>query len=223
MKLKALLMAMLICVSIYSSSAQQTETGAFGIFIDNSGSLRTQLEIEVRLGKEILNQIVGGSLVSIFGFATDPASSQNWATFAVGAQCNADHSFLTAQIDKIYTVPGQTTLLDAISDASERLATCEKASNRSLVLITDGEDRASKTKPTELLSTLKRNRTRVLVVGLINELLSSGGFTGKFPRLRSKKFLEKLAKETGGKAVFRKKNERVEDIVRKLLNAQTPK
>ncbi len=43
---------------------------------------------------------------------------------------------------------------------------------------------------------------QIYAVGFVNELSKEGGFIGKSPQGKAKAFLERLAKETGGKVYF---------------------
>ena len=126
------------------------------------------------------------------------------------------------QLDSLFTVPGQTTLIHAIHTAALRLgsdkpANCGDFSEMNLVIITDGEDRASTMKLTDLIDSLKASGVKVNAVGLINELSKETGFIGKSAAQKGKEFLEKITKETGGKVVFPKRKQTIEEIAKQLF------
>lgn len=206
--------------------SQSEKKPGYGLLIDNTGSLRSQLAVEIETAKEIVKQVGDRGYISIFGFASDPASKSQFASIAAGVECSSDRDLINKQIDNIYTIGGQTTLIDAIKMAADRLdsskpAKCGEFSERNLILITDGEDRASVTKPKDLFVALKQNGTKVFVVGLISELGTEGGFVGSSPQKKAKDFLENLVKETGGKVVFPKRKQNVADFVKELFEVNS--
>lgn len=76
--------------------------------------------------------------------------------------------------------------------------------DKAIFLITDGEDRVSKIKEKQLIKVLKENVIKVYAIGLVKELEKEGGIIHKAPREMAVAFLEKITKETGGRAVFPK-------------------
>ena len=184
---------------------------AFGIFFDNSGSLRTRIETEIELAKEIVRQVGGHGPISLFGFVTDNSTKTPMAKFAASIQCSYDRDLINKQIENIYTVGGQTTLVDAIKNAAITLqaadiSKCGDFAERSLILITDGEDRASVTKLADLVSTLKQNGTKVFAIGLLNEPSVDSGIFRNPSSGKSKELLKVITVGTGGKVVFPEKN-----------------
>lgn len=205
---------------------QNAKSSAAGIFVDNTGSLRTQLEFELELAREIVKQLDNKTSVSLFGFATDPKSpgSSPVARFAAGMECTTDKGAVNRQIDQLFTVGGQTALLDAIGDAADRLAksasaNCSVSSDRILFVITDGEDRSSVTESRSLFDTLKQTGIKVYAVGLMSELGSGSGLIGKSPKQKARVFLESLASETDGKVVYPEKHQSAAEIVALLLES----
>jgi len=220
--MKSLISSTLMClvVLVWSASAQDQKSVAYGILIDNTGSMRRQLPREIEAAKEIVKQVSNRGTISIFGFATDPAGTET-SKIAVGLQCSGDVDALNKQLEGIYTVGGQTTLLDAINVAAERLssarpANCKEAAERNLVIITDGEDRASGIKPDDLISRLKLNGTRIFAIAL-RDLDTEVGLYRISSQDRSKDFLKKVTKETGGSIVFPKKKQTAGEIVKALF------
>jgi Ca-activated chloride channel family protein len=111
-------------------------------------------------------------------------------------------------LDNLYIEGGATAIIDAIYLAAERVDQYEKSRNpndrkrRALILISDGEDRDSFYKEQQLFELLRESDVQIYAVGFINELSKEGGFVGKSPQGKAKAFLERLAKETGGKVYF---------------------
>jgi hypothetical protein len=76
--------------------------------------------------------------------------------------------------------------------------------DKTIFLITDGEARESNITEKQLIKELKEMGIKVYAVGLVKELDKEGGIICKAPRKAAVGFLEKLTKETGGRAVFHK-------------------
>lgn len=118
-----------------------------------------------------------------------------------------DKNLLENYIDNLFVVPGQTTLMDAIGLAAEQVNAKARLDNvafrdKVLFLATDGEDRGSKINEDQLIKILKKNGIKVYAIGLVKELDKEGGLIRKSPREKSKGFLEKITKETGGALCF---------------------
>ena len=73
---------------------------------------------------------------------------------------------------------------------------------RALVLVTDGEDRASFYKREQLFEALKEQDVQIYVIGFVNELDREGGLIKKSQREKAVALLDRLAKETGGRAFY---------------------
>lgn len=216
---------LMLSISVFS---QEKRRVALGIFVDNTGSLRTQIDKEIEAANEVLKQAKDDNYVFLFGFATGVSSNSQMAEAAVGVKCSNDHDLVKRQLDGIFTVPGQTKLLDAIKTSAEYFSInkpdkCETFSEQKLVLITDGEDRASTIKEKDLISFLKTQPVKVYAIGLIDELSEDGGFMGKAPKEKSRDFLKTLAKETGGKVVFPKKKQSMQDVIKELFEPAVSK
>ncbi len=92
---------------------------------------------------------------------------------------------------------------------------------RALVLVTDGEDRASYLKLEELLKYLRAIDVQVFAIGLVQELDKQGGFIRRSPREQAAKLLDTLAAETGGRVFYPKKLEQLNDAVTAIKTSCT--
>lgn len=203
-------------------SGQVQKPKAYGILIDNTGSMRPQIDVETDLAKEIVKQLPDNSAISIFAFATE--SDSKMARVVAALDCSTDRTAILKLLDRNAIVGGRSTVIDAIKHSAERLTTakpvtCGPYSETNLLVISDGQDRASVTEPKDLIAKLKENGTKVYVIGLIDGLESTGGLFGKSPKKRSTEFFEELTTETGGRVVFPKKNQKVAEVVKLLLAA----
>ena len=208
--------------------AQNEKKVAFGILLDNTGTLRTQFGNVQILGKAIAQNTSQRGFVSLFNFESSGDTQKPFAFVTAGSEWSQDKNTLEKYIDKMQVVGGQTTLLDAIrsiAKAADSKANTEKLSEKIIVLVTDGEDRASEVTEKQLIKELKESGVKVYAVGLIQELDSSRGFTSGSSQNKSKNFLKKITKETGGNVIFPKlkKETKVEDLLTELFAESSKK
>jgi Ca-activated chloride channel family protein len=111
-------------------------------------------------------------------------------------------------LDNLYIEGGPTAIIDAVYLAAQNVDEYERTRNpndrkrRALILVSDGEDRDSFYKEQQLFEMLRESDVQIFAVGFVNELSKEGGFIRKSPQATAKAFLERLAKETGGKVYF---------------------
>lgn len=177
------LLLVLSLVLVASSSGAQTETKptsfAYGLVIDCSGSVRENLQYIRASASAIINANSEGEQT----FVTKFISSDRIANIQ---EMTSDKSQLVKSLEKLYPEGGQTALIDGVWFAAHYLADHTPQEHRALVVITDGEDRASYYTETELLKYLKDKHIPVHV-------LTYG---------RNLKLLNTLAQESGGKVVL---------------------
>jgi uncharacterized protein YciU (UPF0263 family) len=205
---KTVLYSTVLLILVLSSAtfAQTEKRIAYGVLIDNTGSLRSQFGYVVELGKGVVERIHERGPVSLFNFTS---VKNGPAVVTAGTEWSQNKAALDNYIDSLFVEPGQTTLFDAINSMAEKInikVNLEKDvfSDKVIVLITDGEDRVSKIKEKQLIEKLKESGIKVYALGLVQELVSEGVFRG--PREKATDFLKKVAKETGGRAVFLESN-----------------
>jgi len=103
---------------------------------------------------------------------------------------------------------GQTAIIDAVYLSAEHAGQHKRGNpledkrRRALILVTDGEDRASFYKREQLFEALKENDVQIYVIGFVNELEREGSFISKSRRSKAVELLDRLAKETGGRAFY---------------------
>jgi len=197
-----LFFALLLLLSLSAiCSAQDKKKISYALFVDDSGSMRSQFNQVVGIGKAVVQQIHQHGPVSIFDFTSQGSGRGTNVVVQPRLERSQDLRLLERTIDDLYLIGGQTTLRDAIeviADSFAPEATGGVASERVIILVTDGEDRTSKMSEKQLIQKLKDSHIRVYAVGLVEEL---GG-----KRSKAVNFLTKLSKETGGRVVFPKSN-----------------
>lgn len=173
---------------------------SYGLAVDTSGSLRTQLQSVIDAGKSIINTNKPGDETFLVRFI----SSDKIETVQ---DFTSNQDLLIDALDSLYVEGGQTAVIDAVYLSAERLAEYKKGDDndrrrRALIVVTDGEDRVSFYKPEQLFARLREQDVQIYVIGFVNELDKEGGFIRKSPRERSVNLINKLATETGGRAFF---------------------
>ena len=100
-----------------------------------------------------------------------------------------------------------TAVIDAVYLAAEHAADYKKGDDtdrrrRALILVTDGEDRASTYKQEQLFASLREEDVQIYVIGFVNELDRENGLIRKGPHDRAVSLLNRLAAETGGRVFY---------------------
>jgi Ca-activated chloride channel homolog len=174
---------------------------SYGLAVDTSGSLRTQLTSVIDAGKTIINANKPGDETFLVRFI----SSDKIETVQ---DFTANKDALIDGIDGLYIEGGQTSVVDAVYLSAEHVAEYKKGDDvndrrrRALIVITDGEDRNSFYKPEQLFGRLREEDVQIFVIGFVGELDSEAGFIRKSSREKAMGLINKLASETGGRAFF---------------------
>jgi Ca-activated chloride channel homolog len=173
----------------------------YSIVVDNSGSMRPQLEKVIEAGKVLVATNKPEDKTSIIRFVGKEKIS-------IEQDLTNSKTDLTDALDDLFIEGGQTAIIDAVYLATENLEADAKSrgiddrGRRAIVLVTDGEDRDSFYSVKQLMELLRESDVQIYVVGLVSDLSSEGGLITKSPQGKAKAFLEQLASETGGRAYF---------------------
>lgn len=173
---------------------------SYGLAIDTSQSLRSQIQAVIDAGKTIVNSNKPGDETFLVRFI----SSDQIETLQ---DFTANKDALNDGLDDLYVAGGQTAIIDAVYLSAEHVAEYKKGDDgdrrrRALIVITDGEDRSSFYSQEKLFSRLREEDVQIYVIGFVNELDKEGGLIAKSPREKAVKLINKLASETGGRAFF---------------------
>jgi Ca-activated chloride channel family protein len=183
-----------------TSFSRQEVPISYGLAVDTSGSLRSQLQSVIDAGKTIINSNKPGDETFLVRFiSSDKIVTEQDFT--------ANKDLLLEGLDNFYIEGGQTAIIDAVYLTAEHVAEYKKGNTddrrrRALIVITDGEDRNSFYKQEQLFARLREEDVQIYVIGFVNELDREGGFIRKSPRERAVNLINKLATETGGRAFF---------------------
>jgi Ca-activated chloride channel family protein len=201
-------------IEFFSKSEVPTN---YAMVIDNSGSMRLQLDKVIEASKIIVNTNRADDETSIIRFVDSDK-------IEITQDFTANKADILESLDNLFIEGGPTAIIDAVYLAAERVDEYEKSRNpndrkrRALILVSDGEDRDSFYKEQQLFELLRESDVQIYAVGFVNELSKEGGFISKSPQGKAKAFLERLAKETGGKVYFPNSLSELNGIAQDIAN-----
>src|SRR5688572_12748100 len=187
----------------------------YGLVVDNSGSLRNQIGQVIEAAKTIVASNKQGDETFVVRFI---ASDE----IKILQDFTADKNALGEALDDMFIEGGQTAVVDAVYLAAEHAGERRKGDpvedkrRRALVLVTDGEDRNSFYKQEQLWESLKEQDVQIYVIGFVNELEKERGFISKSRRQKAVDLLDKLARETGGRAFYPNSLSELPDIAEQI-------
>lgn len=173
----------------------------YSLVIDNSASLRNQLDKVVEAGKIIVGTNKPEDETSIIRFVSSDK-------IEILQDFTANKTDLDDALESLFVEGGQTAIIDAVYLAADTVNNYEKSKNsndkkrRALILVTDGEDRDSFYKESQLFELLREADVQIFTVGFVTELSKEGGFITKSPQGKAKALLDRLATDTGGKSYY---------------------
>lgn len=188
---------------------------SYGMAVDNSGSMRSQIDKVIEAGKILINTNKPGDETFLVRFI-DSEKIETMQDFT------SDKERLSDALDSMWIEGGQTAIIDAVYLAAERISTYKKGDDltdrrrRALIVVTDGEDRSSFYKLDQLFAKLREEDVQIFVIGFVNELDKEGGLIRKSPKEKAVDLINRLAKETGGRAFFPNALSELNDIAREI-------
>lgn len=216
-------------VHVYVDGAEQpvsyfavaVSPASYGLVVDNSGSLRTQIGAVIVAAQALAYNNGPSDETFVVRFI----ASDN---IQIMQEFTSDKTVLAKVMEDMYVDKGQTALLDALYLSADYLTKharpeSEGPRRRALVVVTDGEDRSSYYRVEQVMKLLREGDIQVFAIGLTAALDRMGGLIAKSKRERSKTFLEKLTSETGGRVIFAEKVGELRDSIleiNKSLHAQ---
>ncbi len=182
----------------------------YGLVIDGSGSLESQFQIVIETAKQMIGSNRTGDETFIVKFVDrDGLEMLRGVT--------SDKTSLASSLSGLKTRLGQTALIDALYVAADYATKHAAAGRRSaLVLISDGEDRASYYKEEDLFKLLDKSGLQVFAIGLVSKLDDDRGFIRKSPRETATNFLTRLTQKTGGRLFLMKSPNEISETVSQI-------
>src|SRR6185436_907918 len=181
---------------------------SLGLVIDNSGSMRNKRE---RVNSAALS----------FVRESNPEDETFIVNFDDSAYLEQDFTGSIGDlIDALENIDarGETALYDALYLAADKVTKDGKKDKKALLLISDGEDTASKYGINKVIEALRQSKVTLYAVGLLEEDDQRGGLFKKPPSKKAKDDLLKFAEITGGQAYFPKSLDEVEELVKHIAH-----
>ncbi len=187
----------------------------YAIVVDNSGSLRRQLDKVIEAARILITTNRPGDETCVIRFVSSDK-------IEVLQDFTSDKNLLLEALDQMVIEGGQTAVIDAVYLSVEKVSEYERLKDpyekkrRALIVITDGEDRNSYYNEKQLFDLLRETDVQIYTIGFTSELSKEGGFISKSPREKAERLLRRLAEETGGKSYFPQSIEELETIAREI-------
>lgn len=187
----------------------------YSLVIDNSGSLRQQLDKVIEASKIIVASNRPDDESSVIRFVSSDK-------IEILQDFTSSKTELNDALENLFVEGGKTAIIDAVYLAAERTDSYEKSRNpndkkrRALILVSDGEDRDSFYKEQQLYELLRESDVQIYVIGFVGDLNKDDRIIGKSPQGKARAFLERLATETGGKVYFPNSVNELPDIARDI-------
>lgn len=188
----------------------------YGLAVDTSGSLRSQLNQVIDAAKIIINSNKKGDETFLERFI-DREKIENLQEFTT------NRDLLLDAVDNLYVEGGQTAVIDGVYLAAEHVAEYKKSGEddrrrRALIVVTDGEDRASYYNEAQLFQRLREEDVQIYVIGFVNELDADKGFIRKSPKEKAINLINKIASETGGRAFYPQSLSELPQVAKEIVH-----
>ncbi len=181
-----------------------------GLVMDNTGSMRTQIERIVTAGRTFVGNLRPQDEIFLVRFV-------NSEKIHIVQEWTSNKTLLSNALDNMYIEGGASAITDGLYLSANKILEREKADKAkrgALILISDGEDRDSYYKREQLFDLFKGSDAQIFTIGLVGELPSES------VRKSSVKFINQLALETGGAAfILQGKNKEIENALVQSLKA----
>ena len=181
---------------------------SLSLVIDNSGSMRNKRERVNSAALAFVRESNPEDETSIINF-DDSAYLEQDFTGSIGDLIDA-----LENID----ARGETALYDALYLASDKVMKDGKRDKKVVLVISDGEDNASKYGINKVIEALRQSKVTLYAIGLLEQDDQRGGLFKKPPSKKAKDDLVKFAEITGGRAYFPKNLDEVEDLVKGIAH-----
>ncbi len=185
------------------------------IVIDNSRSLRAQLDKVIEAGKIITATNLGRDQSCIIRFVSSDKIN-------IVQDFTSNQPLLHHGLDNLFVEGGQTAIIDAIFQAAGKVYQYQKSDKkedvkiRSLIVISDGNDLGSSHTEQELFQLLRETNVQIYAIGFINNLTNELDLDVTNRREKAKRFLVRLAEETGGKTYFPTETNELTEIAKEI-------
>jgi Ca-activated chloride channel family protein len=183
------------------SFSRQIKPVRYTIAIDNSNSFRRFLTASVLTASGLISRNLAGDETEIVRFVSSDKISVQLAF-------TSDKTKLLNTVSKgTFLEDGQSAVIDALYVTVDKLRQAQLGAFKgryALVLITDGEDRASFYTESNLFKLIRQSGVQIFVIGMVSDLDKEAGFIKLSPRQKAEKLLTQVAVESGGRCFLPK-------------------
>ena len=172
------------------------------IVVDNSRSLRAQLAKIIDAGKTLVGSGRPKDETAVVRFVSSDK-------IELLRDFTSNTALLNDALDNLFVEGGQTAIIDAVYRTAKKVDEYQNSQKkddprrRSLIVVSDGDDRGSEWRESDLFALLRKLDVQVYAIGFVNNLSDKPEAEEPLSRReRARAFLDKLAAETGGKAYF---------------------
>lgn len=189
------------------------------LVIDNSRSLRSQLTKVIEAGKILVGSNRPDDQSTVVRFvSTDKIE--------VMQDFTPNKNSLNNALENLFVEGGQTAIIDAVYQTAKNVERHQNTGKnedvkiRTLILVTDGDDRGSRMREQQLIELLRQSNVQIYAVGFVNALSREPDANGVSRQEKAKAFLTRLAQETGGKVYFPGSIEELPQIAKDISGEQ---
>jgi len=161
---------------------------SLGIVIDASGSARPYLQASREIVLKVISQMKPDDEAFIMQFRALPSLVHGYTSNQLD---------LVNALDLIYT-SGQSSILNAINEASEYTRLHGRFGRRALLILSDGQDNTSKIKEGDLIKRLSENNVQMYFIRYPAQNLPADMRNVTYVRADTENILTRLALVTGG-------------------------
>jgi TonB family protein len=181
----------------------------YGLLLDNSGSLGDDLKHITAAAETIIEANSASDEAFIVRFI----SSDKIETLQ---DFTSDKAKLLSSMKGLRSEGGQTAIIDAVYLAAQHLSqrNFSPRARRALVLITDGDERASYYHVDVLLNYLRQKQISVYILAYQNNVKKEQG-SNHYERAIA--FINSLAQESGGKVIVAEKGKEIEEKATEIV------
>ena len=186
---------------VISRFEKDTRPTQYAIAVDSSGSFRGLLEPALEFVKLIITGKRTDDQVQLVSFISSDKIERV-------IDYTTDGSKLIDSLKLFKLEMGQSAVVDAIYETVRSVANHRQAESlrRVVIIISDGEDRASYYTSDALVKLLRENDVQVFAVGIVLNLEGERGHIRRSPREKAEALLKAVAKESGGRVFFPRTN-----------------
>jgi Ca-activated chloride channel family protein len=174
--------------------------------IDTSGSMRPKLDTVIKAAATLVKASRPEDEIAVIEFKDQPELLEEFT---------ADINDVIDTLQGL-VASGQTALLDAVYLSADYASKEAKNRRKAVLVITDGLDKNSYYKFSEVVDRLRELDVQIYLIGFTKDLSEEGGLFKKSEKEKAEGLLHKLAAETGGKAFFPKELSEVATIAEQI-------